>query len=932
MRFRALSFLVLIIGLQFWPQNIHAAEPTEIPTPTPTAAPASTPAPTIVPPTQDFSRFQYPCTDVANPEYNPSRPYPGSPCDTLIPKSWPEKERVSFACGKSLNVGDTISLARNYPTGGDLPSNPVAGTVYWCDASHTQACIVKEFNYNVNIDLSGATIPILGNTQDNLDDATRVNQYLMSYLGGTVQQADQQPIDKNDPSAIDRLINFAGPLKKLLSFDSQNKIKSDLATGPIGTQYHNYIAGCQKGVGLQYFIDLFTTFFRNVGINIVQFPGFVITSGKVVLGAADLVLNHPVVATNLGNAMRSAVATDVVSAFAYYQTAVADIPPAFLRDLSDLYQYPVGYMTRLGEIVQTVSTDQAVLCSTADAATKRLTDLQLPPKPNDAQFNGDFNRYWDAYKAWHQGFGSSFWLGTSYSSVWASLFQNVPFTTLEDTVGEFTVSVINKAGQQPEGVITGNPNKPIKLTITSGDARIAVPHVRAIDALASLLQSISAPKDHTSGFNQSGQISSHQEVGDGPAGQPELTLKNIGPGNSSVVPGKDAPFPLFTSHDSICDLKDIRINGGDFLYGQNVSAKLTYYQKFEYTPVNPVPPNPGGQPPNTRCTASAQCQSNNCLPPNLNGERYCSNLDDGGITQDTEARVAVFSKIPLIDQIYDKLVVGSWSILRRFIPHAPEGVRPQDYLREGGSTFPAAIGASYTGDGRVTAGDKTGGGQIYIPRLGSLFDYFLGAANNNLNLQKALRPQGFGGNGIGGLTSTPGGVCNVPQSGLCSLNDPQTQLQSNFPTSANTAAMICDRESNGDTSALNDGCLENPVWNTRIHSADYSVGLFQINMLSHPSPAFLNIPEGASLKAAIAAIGRGGKTCYEAFSNWRDYQDTANYGNYCVVADRTLLNTCVQWFSNPANTIAYVKNMSGNGTNWGPWSTYTNTLQCQPAP
>jgi len=273
-------------------------------------------------------------------------------------------------------------------------------------------------------------------------------------------------------------------------------------------------------------------------------------------------------------------------------------------------------------------------------------------------------------------------------------------------------------------------------------------------------------------------------------------------------------------------------------------------------------------------------------------------------------------------------VSGPQSVLRRFLQAqscAPNCTAEEKihYIRDGGETFPAAINATYTsiGDGEVTAGDKTGGGQIYIPRLGSLFDYILGASNQNVSLQKMLRPKGIGGSGQAGLTNTPGS-CPVPQTGLCAVNDPQTQLSVNFGDHANEAAQICSRESTGVAEAINDACRLNPEHNrTGNHSADYSVGLFQINMLSHPNPAFLEVSEGASLKKAISDIGRDGKTCYQAFANWQDYQNTTNYGNACVISDLTLLDTCVKWFQDPANNVAFARNMSGAGTSWGPWST-----------
>ena len=68
-----------------------------------------------------------------------------------------------------------------------------------------------------------------------------------------------------------------------------------------------------------------------------------------------------------------------------------------------------------------------------------------------------------------------------------------------------------------------------------------------------------------------------------------------------------------------------------------------------------------------------------------------------------------------------------------------------------------------------------------------------------------------------------GGRCQIG-TGLCS----PTYLSQWFPgCHANQASVICNRESGGNPTALNDDC--------RIGATpDYSAGLFQINLLVHP--------------------------------------------------------------------------------------------------
>ncbi len=956
------------------------------------SGPYSTPLPIQDPQSQGFKNlFDYPCNKVSSQEFNPLRPYPGSPCDELIPKAWPEKDYISFACGKSANVGGDVSFPRRVSPVGVLPANPVADTPYWCDASRSQVCYIKQSKFDVTINLAGAKIPILGNTQDpNLNDSARVNQYLLSYLTGTVQQAEQVPLrasaitysaasstpvpssaslkilplgdsitggyyicsltklfpkstligpndgsycssvkhagygsaatfqilektkvdewlpfvnqathvlihlgtndiydNGKDPSyteedfrinltaivmkiksrnpsatvilakiipnkfnstqkwngsiaqvaqetgsvlvdagagfdinthladevhpnaaggeviannfaagingqsiptsttstgsisAIDRLINYSGPLKKLLSFDSQNKIKTDLTMGPIGSEYHNYSLGCQKNLDLDYIRKVITQAIPDTISGNAFFLEFV---GKVIV----FIPTHIDQLSNLVEALSYVVDHGNLTGYTGSPDILSDADNV-LQDAISIYGYAQAALAEFTSALRTISLDFAESCDTSPEV-KRLEEMAQFPPPDPDNFS-NFSSYWKAYQNWKYTLGAK--------SLWGELFEYVPFSTLEDTMGEFTISLIQEPNHQPPGVILNDPSKPITLTIKSADSRLSFPHVRAIDALAGLLQRISSPKDPkipTPEFNQSGHIPVHQEAKDGPSDQPNLTLKQVGPpGNSSVVAGEEPPFPLFTSHDSVCDLKDVRINAGDTLYGNEVTASLSYYQKFSYTPDNSnIVPDPTKLKPGEVCTDGNQCQTGNCLPKNLLGQRYCSDFTTGTVELPTEARIAVFSKTPLIDKIYDKLVAGKASILRRFIASpscAPDcsDEQKKSYIRQDGSTIPAAIDAAYTGTG-VTAGDKTGGGQIYIARLGSLFDYFLGGSNQNMNLQKALRPKGASVSNSGTFGTVTGGTCNdvaKPVSTGCSA--PGTSLVTNYACGVNSA-------------------------------------------------------------------------------------------------------------------------------------------------
>ncbi|MEK7154533.1 MAG: hypothetical protein AAB697_00225, partial [Patescibacteria group bacterium] len=151
-----------------------------------------------------------PCADTIPGEFHPLRPYPGSPCNLTIPLDTP------IFCG-------TGSVSHEV----EVPAT--------CGGKEKCTFTNNNIEYDVTIDLTQVRIPILGNTQDDLDDATKVNNYLNWYLNGTVQQSEQQPV-----TDLDRLINYSGPIKKLLPQSSQEKEREKVTSGPIKTSYHNY--------------------------------------------------------------------------------------------------------------------------------------------------------------------------------------------------------------------------------------------------------------------------------------------------------------------------------------------------------------------------------------------------------------------------------------------------------------------------------------------------------------------------------------------------------------------------------------------------------------------------------------------------------------------------------------------------------------------
>ena len=150
--------------------------------------------------------------------FAPLRPDPGEPCEEFVP------QKTVFACGSSI----TPLKQESFSPYGDSQGCSRVGTKVTC---------YKPEDFNVTIDLSKANLGILGNTQDqNLTDEQKINEYLSWYLSGVPQVGDQKKPD------ADKLINFSGPIRKLLPYDLSAVAKATIADQQSKT-VHNYIVG-----------------------------------------------------------------------------------------------------------------------------------------------------------------------------------------------------------------------------------------------------------------------------------------------------------------------------------------------------------------------------------------------------------------------------------------------------------------------------------------------------------------------------------------------------------------------------------------------------------------------------------------------------------------------------------------------------------------
>lgn len=623
-------------------------------------------------------------------------------------------------------------------------------------------------------------------------------------------------------NTYDRFLTYSGPLKKLLSFDTQQDLRRTFIKGPVKEDYHDYLIGCREKLKpLEAIQEEFKSIFSLASLITEAWRALPLGAKVYNLISNDversvkLIQLIATVSSEIGQTDR----------FIIQHRFNDEGFPEFADDLSVIISKSSEAGKHIANYINDILHEHATACTGNTAFligddAFRITKLQghLPPNPtadvyvkdrdqNNKAISYDFPKYWNDYRTWVGADYKLFNLSINlpwHPSYIGEIFQNVPFSSLEDTVGEATIALVPDPAHSADG--TNHPNSKldtIHLIIKpSTDSRLNFPAVRNLNAMSQILAKLIRSKDQDSlDPTSTGLVSQHISDHD-----PVWGKIDGEPANTYLKPNLYDPQPLYSQigQDDKCQLSDFRINPGDKLYGGKIEAHLTYSQTFTYST---SVPNPHGYPGGTTCTTNSQCQTNVCQDPDLFGKRYCS--EPSGSSQPTEARIAVFTKFPLIEKIYDNLVVGSNSVLRRFLPARPTEhkctgptacssltelackthdtcswvtVTPapdSEYLKgelHPGNTVPGASGVGYTAKtntndvehAQVSSGDKTGGAQIYYARLGSLADYFLGSkTDENYNLQKLLRPQGFSSNEFSG-TSTG----NYPTSG-----QPQTECR-----------------------------------------------------------------------------------------------------------------------------------------------------------
>ena len=163
-RFLLALFLVSLVSLSFFAGKVYAVNP--------------------------IPGYKVPCTDTRDNEFNSLRPYQASPCGDS-PKA--------YFCANQVIIYEGFHSTEK------------------CEGLCPVDIFQPEKEYAVEI--SNTELPIYGNTEnvknvtnsgDEFDDAQKLNEYVSWYLSGVSGRAEYGEV------TADQLINYSGPLKKLL--------------------------------------------------------------------------------------------------------------------------------------------------------------------------------------------------------------------------------------------------------------------------------------------------------------------------------------------------------------------------------------------------------------------------------------------------------------------------------------------------------------------------------------------------------------------------------------------------------------------------------------------------------------------------------------------------------------------------------------------
>jgi hypothetical protein len=639
---------------------------------------------------------------------------------------------------------------------------------------NVQACIFAKIVYNVSLDYSEAIFPIFGATQNsaNLNDKNKVNNYLSWYLNGTVLQAEQKELDPDNPADIDRLINFSGPTLRLLSQDTLNTLRGVLiAEAKRNRRFrfpapnsnirfdmpnvHNDIVNPSPLVRLKDTSALVPPYLANVPLastedivsemqpalilagqpTIPEIDGR-ITRISLYLGAADSRLYFP----HLRN---SNALSDLVAGT--FRPLNPDTSTNDMNIGKNTDPQNRNFVSQWIDKWQGIHDNTKTFFPKMDFITKKSTRNTevIPYQPAPTPL---FTNYAQRF------------VGVSDQRCDITATRNKPGDSLIGTTIPVTLTIYQLFRYTPDRIIffPGNPPGSIcdhfGLTLTSSPSCKEEPCTGPL----SVCTNSSPFTEGSCCWGQCPYYNPCQRL----SMDPEYYCDAAPSSGGNPCSGDYEEIVAWPRGEGDCYSNGVlTYTDGNFVCcGPN--PEPTYHCEE-----NPYPDTPrgtcaiiGGYPCDSHdtevtCSSYGDCCSWEVdqvgLPPHPPTPRCPfpwprQELKNSG-------RIAIFVKTPMTERIYDTLVSGQQSLLRRFLPRKPDDVPDDKYIKVGKYALPGAGSAAYSAvsdpagtdvnNVQVTAGSG-GSPSLYFPKVGSLYDYILGGGRDRLNLQCLLRPQG----------------------------------------------------------------------------------------------------------------------------------------------------------------------------------------------
>jgi len=612
------------------------------------------------------------CDNISDPEYNSLRPYQGNTKCTSQTAS-----EASF-CGNELTLKETIT--ETYPGSGGTCTTK-AGKIY-CTYN------VSVPSHSIAINLSGAELPIMGNTEDvtnsqsstdSLNDAEKMNGYASWYLNGVVNRAEYGT-SKNSYNTV----NFSGPIQKLYPSALLEAQRIDSINGALKETNHNQIVVCATTGN--YILDTL-----NIGKAVPTecYKG----NGSKAQGQVFRLKADP-----------NPILDDVPVLDKILNTSHGwDEQISWLRTITNII--PGGVNSIVDGFVKILPNSIAkdLIQTAVDTSISAAWNKATPPLPwNDGTgrpFTSEL-AYDKAYNEWHGQTCIVIPLINRLTCLdnifipnkYADLFPYIPLSTTEDVPGEI---IIDKASSATNAGVGGVTVKNINLT---GDlsSTLSFPHLAETNELGELLQNTYTPK----GSDKNGDAT------------------NI-------------------STKTSCNTVEVRSNPGDNLFASGITGNLSYTASFscvfDANTSPPVSDGPiclslhGGCVPNS-WTCNSSYGSLDCGSGYKCGMSCSSPVQTQTCSKDIYISLSTKTKVPLMDEIWSRLVAGPMSVFKRIFPKTnTEGSVGQIM------DIPGSTNVTYSGTNVTTSNTD-----LKFPHVGGISEYFLNG------IQTALRPKGYG--------------------------------------------------------------------------------------------------------------------------------------------------------------------------------------------